>query len=105
MLIGKFMAKDNGEIEGVYDTITAELHLTLSPKKADGPDYIITKTGTQIEVGVAYDKVSKSGNPFITVSLDDPTFAKRVYANLIMDQHDSTTYKLLWDRPKSRSAT
>lgn len=48
------------------------------------------------EVGAAWEKVSKEGVPYLSVSIDDPNLPSAIKANLT--QIDGSKYDLIWSR-------
>jgi uncharacterized protein (DUF736 family) len=51
-------------------------------------------------VGAAWEKTAESsGREYLSVRLDDPSFAAPIFANLI-EQEDGT-HELVWSRPRS----
>lgn len=95
--IGTFFRKGNAYI-GTIETITftAEAKFvaidTDSPK---GPDFriIIRKA----ECGAAWKQTSEKGNDYLSVVLDDPSFAAPIRANLV-ETNIKGEYALLWSR-------
>ena len=49
------------------------------------------------EIGAAWPKQSKEGRHYLSVKLDDPSFASAIFANLF-DDEDGMTYNLIWTR-------
>ena len=49
------------------------------------------------EIGAAWPKQSKEGRHYLSVKLDDPSFASPIFANLF-DDEDGKTYNLIWTR-------
>jgi uncharacterized protein (DUF736 family) len=55
------------------------------------------------EFGAAWTKRSNGGHDYLSVKLDDPSFALPIYANLF-DAECDTGYSLIWSRGrKSKS--
>jgi uncharacterized protein (DUF736 family) len=55
------------------------------------------------EIGVAWQKSSLSGDPYFAVTLDNPSFAAPIWANLVESQKEVAVFNLLWDRPTKPS--
>ena len=53
------------------------------------------------EIGAAWSKKSRDLREYLSVKLDDPSFAAAIYANLFADE-DGKTFNLIWSR-QSRS--
>ncbi|MFZ5702962.1 MAG: DUF736 domain-containing protein [Pseudomonadota bacterium] len=50
------------------------------------------------EIGAAWASVSRAEREYLSVKLDDPSFAAPIYANLIASE-DGKTFNLIWSRP------
>jgi len=97
--IGIFTTRD-GKISGKIRTLTLNAALTLLPNlnqdHADAPAYRIFASN-QAEVGGAWEKTAEAtGRKYLSVRLDDPTFAAPLYASLL-EQEDGT-HNLIWSR-------
>ena len=55
------------------------------------------------EIGACWQKTSKEGRDYLSIKLDDPSFANPIYANLFDDENGSGS-TLIWSRPNRRSA-
>ena len=51
------------------------------------------------EIGAAWSKRSTEGRDYLSVKLDDPSFAAPIYANLF-DDEDAETFTLIWSRSR-----
>jgi uncharacterized protein (DUF736 family) len=49
------------------------------------------------EIGAGSAKRSNEGRDYLSLKLDDPSFAAPIYANLF-DDEDGETYNLIWSR-------
>ena len=54
------------------------------------------------EIGIAFAKTSEKGNPYLSVLIDDPSFATPIWANLLTNSKDATI-PLMWDRSKPKA--
>ena len=101
--IGTFTADKDG-FAGTLRTLTLNVKAKLVPNdKGDNehaPDYRLQAGG--LEVGAAWKKVSKAERPYISVTLDDPSFPATVYARLI--EGEDGTRDLIWSRSKPQAA-
>jgi uncharacterized protein (DUF736 family) len=117
MMIGKFRAKGDGYI-GQLDALGLTVaDMTFRPvldKQGDGPDFIVIGYGeppepedltemepgklysNTYEVGAAWKKTSKKGNPYLSVKLDGPTLAAPINCALI--GRKDGTFRLIWTR-------
>ena len=99
-IIGSFKLGANGTYSGEITTLGIYRKVRLVPTEAtakNAPDLRVFVD--QAEIGVAWQKSSRSGDPYFAVKLDDPTFPAPVWANLVESQKEVAVYNLLWDRP------
>lgn len=102
-VIGNFSTNGN-LISGDVNTLTVKMKVRLvsiERSSKDAPDYRILSG--RAEVGSAWSKVSNDGEPYISVELDDPSFAFPINAALWPDQADGD-YLLVWKRAKSKAS-
>jgi len=95
--IGTFTAQDNG-YNGTVRTLTLNVKVKFVPAEKDSdksPDYRIVVGG--YEIGAAWRKVSKQDRPYLSVTLDDPSFPATIYARLI--ENEAGGFDLIWSRP------
>jgi uncharacterized protein (DUF736 family) len=52
------------------------------------------------EIGAGWTKTSKEGREYLSVKLDDPSFAAPIFASLF-DDEDGKTFNLIWTRPRT----
>jgi uncharacterized protein (DUF736 family) len=55
------------------------------------------------EIGAAWTETSKKGREYLSVKLDDPSFAAPIFASLF-DDEDGKSFNLIWTRPRSASS-
>lgn len=95
--IGTFTTSKDG-FTGTLRTLTLQAKVSIVPNNKsndNAPDYRILATGGY-EIGAAWEKLSQSDRPYLSVSLDDPALPAPIYANLI--ESDNGTYVLIWSR-------
>lgn len=94
--IGTFTKTGDG-YNGTLQTLAfvVKVKVTAIPKEGDnGPDYRLT--AGSMEIGAGWKRQSISHKPYISVKLDDPTFAAPVNGRLIdLDNGSATLY---WSR-------
>lgn len=100
--IGIFTAKD-GKYTGTIRTLTINVKTQLVPnqKKSHGeaPDFRVYAGGA--ELGAAWREESKNGDkPYLSVKLDDPSFASPIRAAFFENEADGTGV-MVWNRAKS----
>lgn len=97
--IGIFTAQNNG-FAGTVRTLTLNVKVKITPsdkESENAPDYRIV-AGTGFEIGAAWKKVSKADRPYLSVTLDDPSFPATIYARLV--EGDDGAHNLIWSRSK-----
>ena len=52
------------------------------------------------EIGAGWTKTSKEGREYLSVKLDDPSFAAPIFANLFADE-DGKSFNLIWSRART----
>lgn len=95
--IGTFTRSDNGTFTGTVRTLSLNAKATLRPSEKDqdkAPDYRLF-AGT-IECGAAWKKTSRDNREYLSIKLDDPSFAAPIYASLIAG--DKGEHRLIWSR-------
>ena len=93
--IGTFTREGDGFV-GTITTMALKAKAAFKPaeKTADkAPDYRIYAGG--VEIGAAWSATSKAGNPYLSVRLDDPSFASAIFCRLV-ELRDG--YTLVWSR-------
>lgn len=99
--IGTFTAKD-GKYTGTIRTMTINVKTQLVPNakkaRADAPDFRVYAGGA--ELGAAWRQESKDGEkPYLSVKLDDPSFASPIRAAFFENEKDGTGV-MVWNRAK-----
>jgi uncharacterized protein (DUF736 family) len=101
--IGTFTAEKDG-FTGTLRTLTLNVKVKLVPNdKGDNenaPDFRVQAASH--DIGAAWKKVSKAERPYVSVTLDDPSFPATVYARLI--ENEEGTHDLIWSRSKPQAA-
>ena len=94
-IIGTF-TKQDGAFEGTITTLTLKAKVNFSPVEKTGekaPDFR-AYAGTA-EIGAAWSAVSKEGKAYLSVKLDEPSFAKPILCRLV---ETDKGYALVWNR-------
>ena len=98
--IGTFTRDENGTYAGTIKTLTLNVKAAVfRPAEKDNdkaPDYRIF--AGQTEFGAAWKKTSRENRDYLSVKLDDPSFASPIYASLV-DADDG--YALIWSRSRA----
>jgi len=99
-IIGNFTLKD-GKYTGKIHTLTLNTGVSLLPNTAGGADAPAYRVfAGKSELGAAWEKRSEGGRDYLSVKLDDPTFATSIYAGLF--EADDGTFNLIWSRSEPR---
>lgn len=97
--IGTFSMDDAGNYNGAIKTLTLNVkQATLRKVEKDNdkaPDFRIF--AGQTEFGAAWKKTSRENRDYLSVKLDDPSFAAPIYASLV-DADEG--YSLIWSRSR-----
>jgi uncharacterized protein (DUF736 family) len=83
-------------------TLTLNVKVKLVPNDkgtTKGPDFRLQAAGH--DIGAAWKKTSEAGRPYMSVTLDDPSFPATVYARLIEGE---AAHDLIWSRSKPQAA-
>ena len=102
--IGTFTRTDKGGYTGTIRTLSfnakVQIHLDEAKAKPGQPDYRIYSG--KVELGAAWRKTSEAGRDYLSVAIDDPSFAQPLNAALI-EAEDPDGYTLVWSRPRPRN--
>jgi uncharacterized protein (DUF736 family) len=94
-IIGKFTKQDNA-YQGTISTLLVNAKVTITPVEKTGeqsPDFRVF--GGKAEIGAAWSTTSKAGNAYISVKLDDPSFAAPIFCRLVASDK---VHSLIWNR-------
>ena len=98
--IGTFSRTDNG-FAGSVKTLNLNVKSVkfqpVEGENENGPDFRVF-AGT-IEFGAAWKKQSTAGNAYLSVKLDDPSFAAPIYASLV--ETETGEMALIWSRRRA----
>ena len=94
--IGTFSKQEDG-FNGTLHTLAFNVKVKIIPitkNKDQGPDYRVLAGA--MEIGAAWKRQSKANKPYLSVKLDDPSFAAPVNARLVDGEDGSVN--LYWSR-------
>ena len=97
--IGNFTATGNS-FTGTVRTLTLNVKVRIVPSdkgSEHAPDYRIVAAGG-FDIGAGWKKVSRAERPYLSVTLDDPSFPATIYARLV--EGEDGTHNLIWTRSK-----
>ena len=104
--IGTFK-KDGAGYAGSIETLTLKAKITIEPanKKSDNaPDFRVfhIAEGLASEIGAAWKKTSRENAEYLSVSIDDPSFAERIYCRLVKTGSEQG-HTLYWERERPQN--
>jgi uncharacterized protein (DUF736 family) len=99
MFIGKFEQQNDGVYVGNVQALPgAKLAMRIAPTDLKGIDYLVTLSGTEIELGVGWNRVGEQkGTKYISVKLDSPFLPAPAWCSLFKQSDGS--YNFVWNRP------
>jgi uncharacterized protein (DUF736 family) len=102
--IGSFKKVGN-EFQGQIVTLTMQakaVRIAPEGKSANGAAPTHRVFAGKSEIGAAWTKRSNEGRDYLSVKIDDPSFAQPIFANLF-DEGD-VGYALIWSRARKTKA-
>ena len=105
--IGEFTRQKTG-YSGRIHTLSLNLDIAIVAAEAseteNAPDYRV-HAGNEDgpEIGSGWKRSSEKAGDYVSIQLDDPTFAQPIRANLFRNGDDKTSWSLHWARPRDRS--
>lgn len=104
MIVGTFTKTETGSFVGNVETLTFAADLVVEPaeKTAErAPDYRVHVRHSGMEIGAAWnEKSQRSGEPYISIKIDDPSFAYPMWAALTKSDEG---FALKWSRPRRKA--
>ena len=104
-IIGTFK-KDGEGFSGSIESLTLKARITFAPaprKSDNAPGYRVFQVTMDFtsEIGAAWKKTSKDGAEYLSVSIDDPSFAERINCRLVKTGAE-LSHTLYWERQRPR---
>jgi len=105
MQIGSFIRTEKG-YEGVIETATLDIRISLIPTDASddekAPSWRVYRgtDGDGPEIGAGWNEASERAGEYVSLRIDDPSFAEPVRAALFQDKADAASWSLRWNRPR-----
>jgi uncharacterized protein (DUF736 family) len=93
--IGTF-TKQDGSFAGSLTTLTVKAKVTISPIEKSGdkaPDFRVYAGNA--DIGAAWSATNKEGKSYLSVKLDDPSFAAPIFCRLVEMEKG---HALVWTR-------
>lgn len=94
--IGTFTRDDAGFI-GTIATLAIKTKAVIRPVNKTvekAPDFRVYASG--VEIGAAWSKTSEAEKPYLSIKLDDPSFAEAIYCRLVAKANGD--HVLVWSR-------
>lgn len=107
MQIGTFTRTPKG-FQGRIETIKLDVALRIVPAEQqegeNAPDWRVHlgKTDNGPEVGAGWNETGERAGDYVSLRLDDPTFAQPIRAALFRTGDDDSAWALRWNRPQMR---
>ena len=95
-IIGTFTKQDGGAFNGTLATLSVKAKVSITPVEKTGekaPDYRVYAGNA--EIGAGWSATSKEGKSYLSVKLDDPSFATAILARLVETEKG---HALVWTR-------
>ncbi|ODT78116.1 MAG: hypothetical protein ABS76_25180 [Pelagibacterium sp. SCN 64-44] len=105
--IGEFTREESG-FTGRIHTLTLYREISIVPADPsdveNAPDYRIHHGAddNSPEIGAAWTETSEKAGEYLSLLIDDPTFAQPLRARLFQNGADATSWSLHWSRPQKR---
>lgn len=102
--IGTFK-KSGEEYAGEIVTLNLQAkNVRIVPDRASGENAPSHRVfAGRVEIGAAWTKRSNEGRDYLSLKLDDPSFAAPVFANLFDHEDNKSSCSLIWSRPARRN--
>ncbi len=99
-IIGKFFP-ENGGFSGYVRTLTLKAMVRFEPLEKTSekqPDFRVVTD--EAEIGAAWCRTAtESGREYVSVQIDDPSFAQTINVNLVQtEDHEGEVFALIWSR-------
>jgi uncharacterized protein (DUF736 family) len=94
--IGTF-TRDGEGFAGTIATLAIKAKASIKPNSKtveNAPDYRVYASG--VEIGAAWSKKSEANKPYLSIKLDDPSFAGSIFCRLV--GKDDGSHLLVWSR-------
>lgn len=105
--IGQF-ARGKSGYSGRIQTLSFNAELVLVPAERsdaeNAPDYRIHLGNSEgPEIGAGWKRTGDKAGDYVSLQLDDPTWAQPIRANLFQSSDDKSAFVLNWNRPQKRN--
>ncbi|TPK84550.1 DUF736 domain-containing protein [Mesorhizobium sp. B2-4-17] len=105
--IGEFTRTQTG-YSGRIRTLSLNFDVAVVEAEANdtenAPDYRVHVGGEDgPAIGAGWKRTSEKAGAFVSLQIDDPTFAQPIRANLFQNGDDNKSWSLQWSRPRDRA--
>lgn len=105
--IGEFTRHQTG-YSGRIQTLNLNLEVAIVAAEAsdadNAPDYRVHAGGEEgAAIGAGWKHSSEKAGEFISLQIDDPTFAQPIRAYLFQNNDDRKSWSLQWSRQRDRA--
>lgn len=105
--IGEFTRNQTG-YWGRIQTLALNLEIAIVAAEASDtentPDYRVHVGGEDgPHIGAGWKRSGEKAGEFVSLQIDDPTFAQPIRANLFQNGNDKKSWSLHWSRPRDRA--
>lgn len=103
MQIGSFFRTASG-FEGRIQTVVLDVRITLVAAEASeadkAPDWRVHlgDDGEGPEIGAGWNESGERAGDYVSLRIDDPTFAQPIRAALFQNNGDQSAWSLRWNR-------
>ena len=100
--IAKLTKQQDGRLVGTLTTLALHVaKIIFEPEQSDNEKAPVFRVfAGDFEIGAGWKRVSKDGNTYISVKLDDPSFAQPIWCALF--KSEGSLYLLDWNRQALR---
>ena len=105
MQIGSFIRTANG-YEGMIETATLDIRISIIPVETSAdekaPNWRVHRgtDGEGPEIGAGWNETSERAGDYVSLRIDDPSFAEPIRAALFQNANDAASWSLRWNRPR-----
>lgn len=105
---GYLKQNENNEWQGKIETLRHNMRIKMVPVKnrtENSPAFEVhtPNNGGSLKIGVAFEKHTKEGEVFYSMSLDDPSFDAPLYVTAFQSR-DHDGFDIVWQRPRKKEA-
>jgi uncharacterized protein (DUF736 family) len=105
--IGTFTRTPDG-FTGTINTLMLKRNVivivpAIATEAENAPNYRVL--ADDVEIGAGWKRKGDKVGDYVSLTIDDPSFAQPLRANLFPATSDGKTFHLIWSRPARRKST